>query len=222
MGAQRLIFLGPPGSGKGTQAARMSETFGLTALSSGDTLRREIADDSAVGRAAHAYVSTGQLVPDDVITDVMLAAIDRLPRSAGFILDGFPRTIPQAEALQQGLAARGIPLHGVVDFEIPDQEVVGRLAGRRVCTGCGMSYNVRSLPPRAAGVCDRCGAALAQREDDREDVVATRLATYRRQTAPLIDFYRRHGLLHPVDAAADVNDVESAVAAEIEAMGVAG
>lgn len=219
MGAPRLIFLGPPGSGKGTQAARMAARFGLAALSSGDTLRREIACGSSIGRQAENYVADGLLVPDAVITGVMLSAIDRLPRESGFILDGFPRTIPQAESLRSGLAGRRLPLVAVVEFAIADGRLVERLAGRRVCSQCGLSYNVGSLPPRTAGVCDQCGAALVQREDDREDVVATRLATYRKQTAPLISFYRDEGLLRVVDAAQDAAAVEEAVAGVIASQG---
>jgi adenylate kinase len=219
MAAQRLIFLGPPGSGKGTQAARMAEEFGLRALSSGDTLRREISEGSPVGRDAHEYVVSGRLVPDEVITGVMLAAIDKLPRTAGFILDGFPRTIPQAEALQKGLESRGLPLDAVVDFEIPDEQIIRRLSSRRICSKCGTPYNTESLPPRTAGVCDRCGDKLIQREDDREDVVATRLMTYRKQTAPLISYYRGRGLLRQINAAADARSVESAIGAVISSIG---
>lgn len=217
MTAPRLVFLGPPGTGKGTQALRMSDRFGLTALSSGDTLRREIREDSPIGREAAGFVSAGELVPDAVITGIMLGAIGRLPAGAGFILDGFPRTVPQAESLDRGLTGRGIGLTGVIDFRLGDAEIVERIIHRRVCTKCGASYNERSAPPASPGVCDRCGAELTQRSDDREDVVVTRLSAYRRQTAPLVDYYTQRGLLHAVDAAAPAAQIEQELAAVIAA-----
>jgi len=222
MAAKRLVFLGPPGTGKGTQAARMAERFGLVPLSSGDTLRREIKLDTPVGRRAAQYVRSGTLVPDEVITEVMLAAIAKLPPGSGFILDGFPRTVAQAEALAEGLARGGQRLDGVIDFQMDDPLIVARIVDRRVCSSCGATYNLRFFPPRVEGVCDKCGGAVTQRVDDREEVIRTRLATYRSQTAPLIDFYARQGLLYTVDAGQSAAAVEEQVAGVIAALGQRG
>jgi adenylate kinase len=219
MTAKRLIFLGPPGTGKGTQASRMSARFDLVAMSSGDTLRKEIKDDSAVGRKAAQYVQAGTLVPDDVITDVMLAAIGKLSTEGGFILDGFPRTVPQAEALAAGLEQAGLELNAVIDFQMDDQLIVARIVTRRVCSKCGVTYNVRFFPAKVEGVCDKCGGEVVQRVDDREDVIKTRLETYRSQTAPLIEFYSRRGKLCTVDASQEAPAVETQVVRIIEALG---
>ncbi|MEW6249414.1 MAG: adenylate kinase, partial [Planctomycetota bacterium] len=198
MAATRLIFLGPPGSGKGTQAQRLADQRGLVQLSSGDVLRRERQEDSAIGRQAAAFMDAGTLVPDDVITGVMLSAIGRLPAGTGFILDGFPRTVPQAEALAAGLKERGLRVDAVVNFDLDDEEIIRRIIGRRVCTSCGANYNVSFLPPRVEGKCDKCGCDLIQRKDDRREVIVTRLETYRAQTAPLIEYYAQRGGLHTV------------------------
>jgi adenylate kinase len=211
--AVRIVFLGAPGTGKGTQAQRLSESFGLTALSSGDTLRQEIRDNSAVGREAREYVESGRLVPDGIVTRVMLAGIDRLPRECGFVLDGFPRTVAQAESLEAGLNRRGTTLDAVIDFRMSDAAIIERIATRRVCSNCGRTYNVRFAPPAVDGTCDACGAPLTQRRDDSEDVVATRLATYRSQTAPLVEYYSRKGILRAVEASRTSPEVEAAVSA---------
>lgn len=222
MPADRLIFLGPPGSGKGTQAQRLAARLGLVQLSSGDVLRREVKEGSPIGEKAHQYMAAGTLVPDDVITGVMLAAIDKLPAGKGFILDGFPRTLPQAEVLEGGLRDRDLEVQGILDFQLDDAEIVRRIISRRVCSDCGATYNTGFMPPKVAGVCDRCGQKVVQRVDDREDVVATRLATYRAQTAPLIGYYSQRGLLRRVDASAGADAVEQAVVRLVEALGPKG
>jgi len=219
MPARRLIFLGPPGSGKGTQAGRLAERLGLVQLSSGDALRRERAEGSEIGRKAAQYMDAGTLVPDEVITGVMIAAIGKLPAGTGFILDGFPRTVPQAEALAQGLKARNLQIDAVVDFKLDDAEIIRRIVERRVCKACAATYNLSFLPPKVAGVCDKCQGELIQRPDDRREVVVTRLETYRAQTAPLIDYYTRQGLLQSVDSAAGADAVQTQVARLIEAPG---
>jgi len=198
--ATRLIFLGPPGSGKGTQAQRLTDKFGLCAMSSGDTLRREIQAGTEIGKQAVSFVSAGKLVPDNVITGVMLAGIARVGPTQGFILDGFPRTLPQAESLTQGLTKLSMKIDAVIDFQMPDQAVVDRIVSRRVCSKCGFTYNVKFSPPRVDGVCDRCGGQVNQRTDDTEAVIRTRLEVYRTQTAPLRDYYLARRLLLAVDA----------------------
>jgi adenylate kinase len=219
MPAARLIFLGPPGSGKGTQAGRLCARCGLVQLSSGDVLRRERQENSAIGRKASTFMDAGTLVPDAVITGVMLAGIDKLPAGTGFILDGFPRTVPQAESLDQGLAQRKLKIDAVVDFKLDDEEIIRRIVGRRVCKACAATYNVSFLPPKVDGQCDKCGGELIQRKDDHREVIVTRLETYRAQTAPLIDFYARRGRFHAVDSAAGANAVEAAVIRIVEAVG---
>jgi len=189
----------------------MSERFSLVAISSGDRFRAEMKAGTEVGRLARQYVDAGQLVPDEVVLKVMLAGIRALPQSTGWILDGFPRTVPQAEKLDEALGPRGA-VQAVIDFHMSDAEIVARILARRVCTQCGRTYNTRFLPPKRADVCDSCGGSVAQRADDREDVIVTRLETYRSETAPLLDYYGRRKLLRSVDASAPPDRVESAVA----------
>lgn len=208
----RLVFLGPPGSGKGTQAERLQRDHGFIQLSSGNVLRAEIKLRSEVGEQAAAFVNAGELVPDDVITRVMLAAVDKLGAKAALVLDGFPRTLPQAAALGDGLRERDMTLSAVVDFEIRDEKIVARISGRRVCADCGSTYNLEFLPPKQDGVCDSCGGTrLEQRKDDHPTVVQHRLNEYHAQTEPLIKYYREQGLLQPLDASAPADEVEQEI-----------
>lgn len=218
MAGSRLIFLGPPGTGKGTQAQRLCKSRGWHPLSSGDVLRREIRENSEVGQQAAQYVQAGTLVPDDVITRVMLAAVDKLPPGDGFVLDGFPRTVPQAEVLGGGLQERRLTIDAVLDFRMDDAEIVRRIVNRRVCSNCNATYNLEFLPPKVAGKCDACGAALSQRVDDREDVIVTRLETYRSQTAPLVQYFDQRGLLCIVPAGADADSVAAEVVRVVAAL----
>jgi adenylate kinase len=222
MSVLRLVFLGPPGTGKGTQARRLSDVHDLAPLSSGDVLRAEMEAGSPIGQIAKQYVVSGTLVPDEVVTGVMLAAVDKLGPDRGFILDGFPRTVPQAEALDAGLAQRGMRIDAVIDFDLSDEEIRQRILDRRVCSKCQRTYNVSFVPPRKAGVCDVCGGALVQRPDDRRQVIDTRLETYRAQTSPLIAFYRVRGVLRSVDARADAGEVERAVQRVVRGLGSGG
>jgi adenylate kinase len=219
MPATRFIFLGPPGSGKGTQAQRLAQRCGLVQLSSGDVLRRERQERSPIGQKAAQYMDAGTLVPDEVITGVMLAAVDRLPAGTGFILDGFPRTAPQAEALDAGLRDRHLEIDAVIDFKLADDEIVRRIEGRRICSKCAATYNTSFLPPRVEGRCDKCGGALIQRPDDRREVIVTRLETYCAQTAPLVEYYARRGRFYSVDSARGADAVEKAVCGIVEAVG---
>ncbi len=216
MARPRLIFLGPPGTGKGTQAARMATRYNLTACSSGDALRDEIREQSEIGRQVNEYVESGTLVPDELITDVMLAAIDKFPESSGFILDGFPRTVPQAESLAVGMEKRSLPLDGVLDFQLDHRKIIERITSRRICSNCNRTYNLLFMPPAVAGQCDACGHKLLQRVDDCEDVIATRLATYEELTVPLVSYYTTRNLLHRIDADAAPDQVAEAVAAVID------
>jgi len=214
-----LILLGPPGAGKGTQAQRMATSYGLKPLSSGDILRDEVRDQSEIGRKARQYMDAGTLVPDEIINDVMLAGISKVPDQPGFILDGFPRTVAQAETLETGLSTTGMAIDAVLNFDMPDEHIVPRIVARRTCSNCHATYNVQFLPPRIDGVCDACGRELVQRADDREEVVVTRLKAYRAQTQPLIKYYDDKGLLHGIDASVPADQVEVAVREVMDRIG---
>jgi adenylate kinase len=208
----RLALLGVPGAGKGTQAKRLTERYGLRHIATGDILRDNLTRGTELGLLARTYMDAGELVPDDVVVRMVCDALDASP--SGFVLDGFPRTVPQAEALERRLAERGTPLDGVLALDLPDEVAVKRLAGRRTCAGCQRPYNVELDATAVPGVCDRCGGRLVQREDDREETVRRRLEVYYESTAPLRDFYASRGLLRPIDADATEDEVTArAVAA---------
>jgi adenylate kinase len=208
----RIVLLGPPGAGKGTQAARLTKRFGMSHISTGDILRRNVGEGTELGRLAETYMGAGELVPDDVVVAMVLSSLEVI--ADGFMLDGFPRTIPQAEALDGGLAVAGRPLHAALALMIDDEIAVKRIAGRRTCANCQTPYNLEIDPPKVAGVCDRCGGPLVQRPDDAEDVVRRRLQVYNESTAPLLKYYSERGLLREVDAFGTEDEVfERAVAA---------
>lgn len=190
-----VILLGAPGAGKGTQAERIVAEFGLPHISTGEMLRAAVEDGTEMGRAAQRYMSAGELVPDDVVVGVVRDRLAEPDAARGFLLDGFPRTLDQARRLDEILAADGRAVTHVILIDVPEDELVQRISGRRSCTGCGKLYNVTFDPPQVEGVCDVCGADLMQRADDNEETVRNRLAVYRRETAPLIDYYRARGVL---------------------------
>jgi len=192
---RRMVFLGPPGVGKGTQAAGLARELGLAHLSTGDLLRAAVAEGSELGRAADGHMRAGRLVPDDLVVAILKERLGRSDAAAGYILDGFPRTLIQAETL-----GRFASLDAVISLELDPGALVARLTGRRLCPTCGAVYNLLTQPPREAGRCDQEGAALVQRPDDRPDAVEVRLKVYAEQTAPLLEFYRRLGLLRRLDA----------------------
>lgn len=211
----RVIFLGPPGAGKGTQAQRAAGRWGVPRIATGDMLRGAVAAGSPLGRQAKAYLERGELVPDEVVISLVAERLDRDDARKGFVLDGFPRTVTQAQALGRLLAERGVALDRVLDVEVGEEELVRRLAGRRSCR-CGASYHVQLSPPRAEGRCDACGGALVQREDDRPETVRRRLAVYRTETEPLTEYYRAQGLLETVLGEGTVEEVSQAVVAAVE------
>ena len=214
----RIVLMGPPGAGKGTQAKRMVERFGLVHLSSGDIFRAEKAGGSDLGRQLAEYMDAGQLVPDETVVAVMAKAITDSGASAGLLLDGFPRTVAQAEALDEQLDAACKPLDAVVVIVAGDDVVVERITGRRSCPKCGESYHVKFLPPRTENVCDACGAELAQRGDDTEALVRRRLEAYKDQTRPVIDYYRTRANLDVIEIDGDESpdDVTAAMATALE------
>lgn len=211
----RVVLLGPPGAGKGTQAKLLQDTFGVCQISTGDILRKAVAEKTPLGEEASQYISRGALVPDDVIVNMVAARLKEKDCESGFILDGFPRTIPQAESLDAILEQEGIALNAALSVRVPQDVVIERLAGRRTCRNCGALSHVVFSPPKKTGVCDRCGGELYQRDDDREETVANRLKVYSDQTAPLLEYYRRHGLLKEIDGVGAVGDINARVLAAL-------
>ena len=196
----RVILLGPPGAGKGTQAASVRERFPIPHISTGDMLRDHVKRETALGAEAKAFMDAGKLVSDGLIISMMEDRLRQEDCTPGFLLDGFPRTLPQAEALDGLLARLNLNLDAVVLLDVSDEVVVERLCGRRVCKGCGAIYHVTFHPPVKENLCDVCGGELIQRDDDREDVIRRRLAVYHEQTAPLVGYYEGRGLLRRVNA----------------------
>jgi adenylate kinase len=210
-----VILLGPPGSGKGTQAKRIQQRYGIVQLSTGDMLRAEIESGSALGRRVKTIMDSGALVPDDVIITLIRARIGKPDCRDGFILDGFPRTVPQAEALDHMLAQNHLQLDAVIEFEVDETALVDRLSGRFTCKVCGASYHDRYNQTKVDGVCDICGGQeFERRADDRPQAVRTRIKVYREQTEPLLQYYRPRGMLHPVQGMAEID----AVTRQIEAV----
>lgn len=213
----KLILLGPPGAGKGTQCKRIIDRYGMTHLSSGDILRAERAAGSELGRKAQAYMDAGALAPDDLIIAMMIGAIKKA--GGGYVLDGFPRTVAQAEALDAALARAGERIDGIVNLVIDDEIIMRRLTGRRSCPKCGAVYHVENLKPKVKGVCDKDGAKLVQRDDDKTDVVAHRLKTYHKQTAAVVGYYEGAGKeIITIDAAESPDEVTASIFAELDAL----
>jgi adenylate kinase len=207
----RIAFLGPPGAGKGTQARDLAREWSALHLATGDMLREAVAAGSPLGREAKGYMDKGALVPDDVIIRMMGERLRRSDAGGSFILDGFPRTIAQAEALAKLLKDLGQSLDAVIYFDVSEPELLRRLTGRRVCRKCGHSYHLTSNPPKQAGVCDNCGGELYQRDDDSEATVRNRLDVYRRQTTPLLDYYRQRNLLATVSGEGPLATIRDAI-----------
>lgn len=202
-----VVLLGPPGAGKGTQAEGLAAGLGLVHVASGDLFREALAAQTPLGRQAQQYMERGELVPDDLTVRMVLERMAQPDCQAGVVLDGFPRTVAQAEALDQALAAQGRQVDAVLLLAVPDEVVLERLTGRRICRDCQAPYHVLFNPPAEAGRCDRCGGPLYQRDDDREETVRRRLEVYQAQTAPLISYYRQRGLLREVDGSGDLETV---------------
>ena len=205
----RLILVGPPGAGKGTQAVHLAAHFGVPHISTGDIFRANIKGETELGKLAKSYMDAGNLVPDSVTNEMLKDRIGQRDAAGGFLLDGYPRNVGQAEFLADVLVKSGIALDAVLELSIPNEEIIKRLSGRRTCRNCGATSHVLFDKPKVEGTCDNCGGELYQREDDKEEVVAHRLWVYEEQTEPIIAFYRELGLLKVISAVGDVSEIST-------------
>lgn len=210
-GKLKLILLGPPGAGKGTQSVVLSKAYRIPHISTGDILRGAVKAGLPLGLKAKAFMDRGELAPDEIVVGIVAERLKEKDARNGFILDGFPRTLNQAKALESALNSISEKIDMVVYFDTSERVVIERLTGRRVCKGCGINYHIKNIPPRTEGICDKCGNALFQRPDDRENTVRNRLKVYEAETKPLIDHYKRIGLLTTVSGDLDVNDLNKAL-----------
>jgi len=207
----KIIMLGGPGAGKGTQAKKIASEYKIPHISTGDIFRANIKGGTALGKKAKEYMDQGLLVPDELVVDLVVDRIGQEDAKNGYVLDGFPRTIPQAQALDKALAAINETIDYAIDVEVPDQVIINRMAGRRACIGCGGTYHVEYNPPKVEDKCDLCGADLILRDDDKPETVKTRLDVYHEQTQPLIDYYTNQKLLVEVDGTQEVAEVFEAI-----------
>ena len=203
----KIVMLGAPGAGKGTQAELICEKYGIPHISTGDIFRSNIKNGTALGMEAKTYMDQGKLVPDELTVRILLDRVAKDDCSNGYVLDGFPRTIPQAEVLTEALAKSGEKVDFAIDVDVPDENIVRRMSGRRSCPKCGATYHIAYLPPKAEGICDHCGAELVQRDDDKPETVLNRLSVYHDQTQPLIEYYEKAGVLKTVDGTKDRDEV---------------
>ena len=203
----RTILLGPPGAGKGTQAVNIVDKYGIPHISTGDIFRANIKNGTELGKRAQEYMNRGELVPDDLVIEIATTRLLEDDCKNGFLLDGFPRTVYQAEKLDEFLAAHGSKIDKVLDIAVEKEELITRLTGRRVCKACGASYHVVNIPPKTEGICDRCGGELIQRADDTIETVTNRIDVYEKQTKPLVDYYENAGNIAHIDGATGLDNV---------------
>ena len=207
----KIIMLGAPGAGKGTQAKKIAAKYEIPHISTGDIFRANIKNGTELGKKAKTYMDQGLLVPDELVVDLVVDRVQQEDCKNGYILDGFPRTIPQAESLDAALEKLGEKIDYAVNVEVPDENIINRMGGRRACVGCGATYHVVYNPTKVEGVCDACGEKLILRDDDKPETVQKRLAVYHDQTQPLIDYYKKSGVLRDVDGTVDMDDVFAAI-----------
>ncbi|MDU7140854.1 MAG: adenylate kinase [Finegoldia magna] len=212
----RLILLGPPGAGKGTQAKRVIEEFDIPHISTGDIFRKNIKEKTELGQKVEGLLAQGKLVPDELTIEIVWDRLDQEDCKNGFLLDGFPRTIPQAEALDEGLAKRGLKLDRVLNIDVDKDSLVKRLSGRRVCPSCGASYHIDNNPAKVDGICDACKTPVIQREDDKEETVLDRIKVYDSQTKPLVDFYNKQDLVFTVDGTLPIDEITNKLVTELK------
>ena len=207
----KLIMLGAPGAGKGTQAKKIAEKYQIPHISTGDIFRANIKNGTELGQKAKTYMDQGLLVPDELVVDLVMDRFAQDDCKNGYVLDGFPRTIPQAEALDAALEKAGAKIDYAINVEVPDENIIRRMSGRRACVACGATYHMVHIPPKTEGVCDTCGKELILRDDDKPETVKKRLDVYHEQTQPLIDYYTEKGALVEVDGTVDMEDVFNAI-----------
>ena len=213
----KIVMLGAPGAGKGTQAKMIAAKYEVPHISTGDIFRANIKNGTELGKKAKEYMDQGLLVPDELTVDLVIDRLSQEDCAKGYILDGFPRTIPQAEALDAALSKRGEKMDYAIDVDVPDENIVNRMSGRRACTGCGATYHIVHNPSKKGDVCEVCGETLILRDDDKPETVQKRLTVYHEQTQPLIDYYTNQGILKTVDGTQDMNDVFTDVTKILEA-----
>lgn len=209
----KIIMLGAPGAGKGTQAKMIAEKYQVPHVSTGDIFRANIKNGTELGMEAKKYMDQGQLVPDELTVKILLDRVAQTDCKNGYVLDGFPRTIPQAEVLDKALAELSESIDYAINVDVPDENIVKRMSGRRACLSCGATYHIEHVPPKKEGICDTCGQELVLRDDDKPETVLNRLDVYHKQTQPLIDFYTEKGVLRTVDGTVDMQDVFGAIVA---------
>ena len=207
----KIIMLGAPGAGKGTQAKKIAAKYGIPHISTGDIFRANIKNGTELGKKAKTYMDQGLLVPDELVVDLVVDRVNQDDCTNGYVLDGFPRTIPQAEALTEALEKMGQKVDFAIDVNVPDENIVKRMGGRRACVTCGATYHMVYAPTKKEGICDTCGGELILRDDDKPETVTKRLGVYHEQTQPLIDYYTKSGALKEVDGTIDINDVFAAI-----------
>ena len=213
----KIIMLGAPGAGKGTQAQMIAEKFGIPHISTGDIFRANIKNGTELGKKAKEFMDKGLLVPDELTVQLLLDRVANEDCKDGYVLDGFPRTIPQADVLDSELTKLGDKVDFAVNVDVPDENIVRRMSGRRACLKCGATYHIEHIPPKTEGICDKCGSELVQREDDKPETVQNRLSVYHEQTQPLIDYYDKKNILRTVDGTKDMQEVFSDIVAILNA-----
>ena len=207
----KIIMLGAPGAGKGTHAKKIAAKYAIPHISTGDIFRANIKNNTELGQKAKTYMDKGELVPDELVVDLIMDRFKEADCANGYVLDGFPRTIPQAEALDKALSANGESVDYAINVEVPDENIINRMSGRRACVGCGATYHIQFNPTKVEGICDACGEKLILRDDDKPETVKNRLSVYHEQTQPLIDYYSKKGVLAEVDGTQSMENVFNAI-----------